>query len=347
MARSRQCLCFLLVLQRLTETISIPSNSSEHVEAVLPAPPRLASLAETAKEIERIKQKIHGDYVTYINGRKVVVMGDSRKADIAMCVFSSLLATHQLASAGMSINGAVATCGWGGMEEKTEACVANIGNTLATLSGTAAFLTELALNCPTDNVNWRAGCAAPIATLLSGLGGLVGHSAGVSQACDAEKIENGATIFNPVSVDDESGMANCILNADQAAFFAGRAGLNVNALANGDCSGQNSKAGCSASVTGALTSFASMASFLAGAVSKCTMYKIYSPACAANIAGLVADLNKVANFASDMANNKCKAPKGDYFSPNTIYWNPAGSNRRLGENVSFVDESVIEQPFHI
>ena len=49
----------------------------------------------------------------------------------------------------------------------------------------------------------------------------------------------------------------------------------------------------------------------------------------------------------DMANNKCKAPKGDYFSPNTIYWNPAGSNRRLGENVSFVDESVIEQPFHI
>ncbi|CAE7939150.1 unnamed protein product [Symbiodinium sp. KB8] len=172
----------------------------------------------------------------------VVVMGDSRKADIAMCVFSSLLATHQLASAGMSINGAVATCGWGGMEEKTEACVANIGNTLATLSGTAAFLTELALNCPTDSVDWRAGCAAPIATLLSGLGGLVGHSSGVSQACDAEKIENGATIFNPVNVNDETGMANCILNADQAAFFAGRAGLNVNALANGDCSGQNSKA---------------------------------------------------------------------------------------------------------
>ncbi|CAE7491572.1 unnamed protein product [Symbiodinium sp. CCMP2456] len=242
MARSRQCLCFLLVLQRLTETISIPSNSSEHLEAVLPAPPRLASLAETAKEIEKIKQKIHGDYVTYINGRKVVVMGDSRKADIAMCVFSSLLATHQLASAGMSINGAVATCGWGGMKEKTEACVANIGNTLATLSGTAAFLTELALNCPTDNVDWRAGCAAPIATLISGLGGLVGHSSGVSQACDAEKIDNGATIFNPVNVNDETGMANCILNADQAAFFAGRAGLNVNALANGDCSGRNSKA---------------------------------------------------------------------------------------------------------
>ena len=70
-----------------------------------------------------------------------------------MCVFSSLLATHRLASAGMSINGAVATCGWGGMEEKTQACVANIGNSLATLSGTAAFLTEVALNCPTDNVN--------------------------------------------------------------------------------------------------------------------------------------------------------------------------------------------------
>ena len=142
-------------------------------------------------------------------------------------------------------------------------------------------------------------------------------------------------------------MANCILNADQAAFFAGRAGLDVNALANGDCSGQNSKAGCAASVTSALISFASMASFLAGAVSKCTMYQIYTPACSANIAGLIADLNKVATFASNMANNKCKAPKGDYFSPNTIYWNPAGSNRRLGENVSFVDESVIEQPFHI
>ena len=89
MARSRHCLCFLLVLQRLTETASIPSNSSEHVEAVLPAPPRLASLAETTKEIERIKQKIHGDYVTYINGRKVVVIGNSRKADIAMCVSSA------------------------------------------------------------------------------------------------------------------------------------------------------------------------------------------------------------------------------------------------------------------
>ncbi|CAE7513114.1 unnamed protein product [Symbiodinium microadriaticum] len=89
-----------------------------------------------------------------------------------------------------------------------------------------------------------------------------------------------------------------------------------------------------------------MASFLGGAVSKCTKYKLFSPACAANIAGLIADLNKVANFASDMANHQCKAPKGDFFSPNTIYWNPTGSNRRLGDNVSFVDESVTEQPFH-
>ncbi|CAE7304973.1 unnamed protein product [Symbiodinium natans] len=259
------------------------SNNSEHLEAKLPAPPRLASLAETAKEIAKIKQKLHGEYVTYINGREVTVTGDSRKADIAMCVFSSLLATHQLASAGMSINAAVATCGWDGNGTKVEACAANIGTTLATLSGTACFLTELALNCPSENVDWRAGCAKPIETLLSGLGGLVGHSSGISQACD--EIENGATIFNPVNVNDETGLANCILNADQAAFFAGRAGLNVNALANGDCSDSNSAAGCSASVTGALTSFASMASFLAGAVSKCTKYKLYSPACAANIAG--------------------------------------------------------------
>lgn len=316
------------------------SNATGGVEAVLPAPPRLASWYETAKKIKDIKQKIDDEFVTVVDGKYVVHhRGRGRQAEIAQCVFSSLLAAEQLASAGMAVTAAVATCGFGGVTSKVEACTANIGAAVACLSGAASFMAELAIICPSGD-NWRASCANPILTLVSGLhlgrGGLAAHSAGASQSCG--NIPNGATIFNPVSVDDETGLANCIINANQGAAFLGRAGIQVDALANGACDHFTSDASCTASVTGTLISFASAASFLGGAVSKCTAKILFTPACAANVAGLAADLLKVANFASALAGTACRDKQDN------VWTRSSASNRRMEEvmaNVTNVTAQMV------
>mmetsp|Transcript_52834 Transcript_52834/g.115264 ORF Transcript_52834/g.115264 Transcript_52834/m.115264 type:complete len:347 (+) Transcript_52834:48-1088(+) len=313
------------------------SNATGGVEAVLPAPPRLASWYETAKKIKDIKQKIDDEFVTVVDGKYVVHhRGRGRQAEIAQCVFSSLLAAEQLASAGMAVTAAVATCGFGGVTSKVEACTANIGAAVACLSGAASFMAELAIICPSGD-NWRASCANPILTLVSGLGGLAAHSAGASQSCG--NIPNGATIFNPVSVDDETGLANCIINANQGAAFLGRAGIQVDALANGACDHFTSDASCTASVTGTLISFASAASFLGGAVSKCTAKILFTPACAANVAGLAADLLKVANFASALAGTACRDKQDN------VWTRSSASNRRMEEvmaNVTNVTAQMVQ-----
>ncbi|CAJ1395810.1 unnamed protein product [Effrenium voratum] len=231
------------------------------VNAKLPAPAHLQNLKETADKIAGIQEKLRGEYLKN-KGIHNVHHSDARQAEIAQCVFSALLASHQLASGAMSITAGVSTCGYGGVPAKIEACTANIGATLATLAGAAAFLTEVSIQCPHTLDHRDADCASSIETLISGLGGVAAHAAGAAQSCG--NIPNGATIFNPVSVNDETGMANCILNTNQAAFFAARAGIQTDGLANGACGRDKSAADCSMSVTGALTSFASLGHASAG-----------------------------------------------------------------------------------
>jgi len=314
-----------LLALRLVSTAEVEFSNVTHVEAKLPPLRSMSSWLDTAKKIADIKEKVNNEFTTVIDGHVVHHVGKGRKAEIAQCVFSALLAGHQLASAGMAITAGVQTCGFGGVERKIEACTANIGGAMATIAGAASFLSELAITCPSGD-NWRAGCANPILTLLSGLGGLAAHAAGASQSC--ANIENGATIFNPVSVNDETGLTNCILNANQGAFFVGRAGIQVDALANGACDRFTKDAACSAAVTGTLTSFSAAASFLAGAVSKCTKFLIFTPACTANIAGLVADLLKVANFASSMASDACHS------SYDNVFTRASATNRRLEDGLT-------------
>eukprot|EP00913_Durusdinium_trenchii_P024092 g22627.t1 len=328
-----------LLALRLVSTAEVEFSNVTHVEAKLPPLRSMSSWLDTAKKIADIKEKVNNEFTTVIDGHVVHHVGKGRKAEIAQCVFSALLAGHQLASAGMAITAGVQTCGFGGVERKIEACTANIGGAMATIAGAASFLSELAITCPSGD-NWRAGCANPILTLLSGLGGLAAHAAGASQSC--ANIENGATIFNPVSVNDETGLTNCILNANQGAFFVGRAGIQVDALANGACDrftkdaetwmAERAFSACSAAVTGTLTSFSAAASFLAGAVSKCTKFLIFTPACTANIAGLVADLLKVANFASSMVSDACHSSyeagrKGTHMGT-------SATNRRLEDGLT-------------
>jgi len=328
-----------LGLLLLAVTTADTSNATEPELAKLPAPVRLTSLLDTAKKIREIKKKLDDEFTTVVDGKIVVHhIGPGRQAEIAQCVFSSLLAAEQLASAGMAITAAVSTCGFGGIPAKAEACAANIGGALATISGSASFMAELAMVCPSGD-NWRAGCANPILTLISGLSGLAAHASGAGQACS--NIPNGATIFNPVNVDDETGMTNCILNANQGAFFLGRAGIQVDSLANGACGRDVPAASCAATVAGCLTSFASSASFLGGAVSKCTKARLFSPACAANIAGLTGDLLKIANFASALAGDTCKRPSDNVWVRSGV------SNRRLEEPVANSTNLTLRDPVHV
>ncbi|CAJ1335028.1 unnamed protein product [Effrenium voratum] len=210
----RYAVALATILEATSSNVTLSERNLREfkVNAKLPAPAHLQNLKETADKIAGIQEKLRGEYLKN-KGIHNVHHSDARQAEIAQCVFSALLASHQLASGAMSITAGVSTCGYGGVPAKIEACTANIGATLATLAGAAAFLTEVSIQCPHTLDHRDADCASSIETLISGLGGVAAHAAGAAQSCG--NIPNGATIFNPVSVNDETGMANCILNTNQ------------------------------------------------------------------------------------------------------------------------------------
>lgn len=271
----------------------------------LPEPPEVQEMRHIAEEL---RQRALTDNQAGITPK--------RQQAIASCFFSSDLAMWKFSAAGMRINDAVATCGFGDVETKQRACTANIGGMLAAFAAAASFITQAVSSCPEESVSdWQLKCSTPILNLVSGLGGIASAAGGMSQSCTKD-VPNGATLYNPVSVSHATGVAECVINANQAAMFLGRAGVLVAQLSavGGDCDMTTSTAAvCSQTITTLLTSFSLAGAHLAASVSKCSESVPFNlaAACAANIETLVASLLKVANFASGMAADRCLAPPKD------------------------------------
>eukprot|EP00930_Biecheleria_cincta_P097039 TRINITY_DN88784_c0_g1_i1.p1 TRINITY_DN88784_c0_g1~~TRINITY_DN88784_c0_g1_i1.p1 ORF type:complete len:320 (+),score=55.23 TRINITY_DN88784_c0_g1_i1:150-1109(+) len=269
----------------------------------LPEPPEVQEMRHIAEDL---RQRALADSQVGITSQ--------RQQAIASCFFSSDLTLAKLSAAGMRINDAVATCGFGEVENKMRACTANTAGMLAAFAAAGSFITQAVSSCPETSVStWQLKCSTPILNLVSGLAGIASAAGGMSQACTKD-VPNKATLFNPISVSKAAGIAECVVNSNQAIMFLGRAGVQVAQATNGDCDMQTSSAAvCSQTITALLTSFALGGSSLAATVAKCseTVPLNFAPACAANIQALVGAILKVANFASAMAADRCVAPPQD------------------------------------
>mmetsp|Transcript_57843 Transcript_57843/g.102769 ORF Transcript_57843/g.102769 Transcript_57843/m.102769 type:complete len:316 (-) Transcript_57843:80-1027(-) len=283
------------------------ASSASH-EAVLPPPPEFDHFGDLNKTVRDLKQ--------VLGHRKLPDGTEEAKlspADIASCFFNSDLAALKLAQGGMTITAAIHTCGFGDIGEKIEACTANLAGTIATFAAAGSFITQAVLNCDADYSHWQNNCATASLNLISGLSGIAANAAGIANACPESAAElRGETIFSPISVNDDTGVTNCVLTANQAAGFLGRAGILINTAATSSCvrDGHYSPAACSSVLTSALAAFASAGAMISGAISKCSKGVQWDAACSARIQGLTGSLLKVANFASSMASKKCEGESG-------------------------------------
>lgn len=301
----QRCAIWAVTIQMLQHVAGNTADSDGKLIDKLPSLPEPPEVQEIRHLAEELRQRALTDNQGITR---------QRQQAIASCFFSSDLAIAKLSAAGMRLSDAVATCGFGEVENKMRACTANIGGMLGSFAAAGSFITQAVSSCPGESVStWQLKCSTPILNLVSGLGGIASAAAGMSQSC-VKDVPNGATLFNPVSVSKGSGIAECVINSNEAIMFLGRAGVQVAQATNGDCDMQTSSAAvCSQTITALLTSFALAGAHLSATVAKCaeTVPLNFMPACAANIQTLVGSILKVANFASGMAADRCLAPPKD------------------------------------
>lgn len=259
-----------------------------------------ADMNENKKHLERM-QRLLGQK----NGN-LHVLSEQRQANIASCVFDGLLASDKLANAGVAINAAVNTCP---SPKKTNACVANVGMSIASFAASASFIAQMAFVCP-EKPEPYAMCVSPIMNLIQGFGQITLAAGGLQQSCGHDFIHDGigSTVFSPVSVSESSKVAVCVILVNQAVFFLGRAGLQIDAAVKA-CDAKHIKkkgALCSAQVTSVIMAFTGAAATLSGSAAKCAEKANLGAACSANINNIIGGLASIANFASAMANGNCE-----------------------------------------
>jgi len=221
----------------------------------------------------------------------------------ANCYFNVAGAMGKLAQGGLSLNAAVATCGWGDIDKYSEACTANIAGFVAAYVAAGNLLASAVATCDPNYQSWKAGCSSAILTLISSLSGITATTAGMINSCPSAISQHGATVFSPISVSEETALAACIVNANDAALALGTAGLKITAA---DMVCDTSDAACAGDVTSALGAFAAGGLSLTGAIAKCDHGSNPLEGCAAFAQGLFANVMGVAHFASVMAGKACE-----------------------------------------
>eukprot|EP00931_Biecheleriopsis_adriatica_P118903 TRINITY_DN94207_c0_g1_i1.p1 TRINITY_DN94207_c0_g1~~TRINITY_DN94207_c0_g1_i1.p1 ORF type:complete len:427 (+),score=95.73 TRINITY_DN94207_c0_g1_i1:55-1281(+) len=271
--------------------------------AVLPTDEVIKELTADVNE-----NKKHLQHMARLLGQgNLHVLSEQRQANIASCVFDALLASDKIANAGVAINAAVHTCP---NPNKTNACVANVGMSIASFAASASFLAQMAFVCP-EKPEPYSMCVSPIMNLIQGFGQITLAAGGLQQSCGHDFAHDGigATVYSPVSVTQGSKVAVCVILVNQAVFFLGRAGLQIDAAVKACDAKMIKKKGalCSAQVTSVIMAFTGAAATLSGSAAKCAKEANFGAACSANINNIIGGLASIANFASAMANENCAA----------------------------------------
>jgi len=219
--------------------------------------------------------------------------------DTADCVLDSFLAAGFLAKASFQIMEAVAEC------PNTQAgCTSEISKATGSFLATGSFISSTVNSCPAIK-NANAACARDIVGLLGALAGISGASASMVGTCveitkaeaSQKAIVQGARRLEYQQAPQILG--KCIMNVYLSTALLGKAGTGITSSIR-NCPPRGTEGPCSASVSGVLASFATVAAFLSKAASQCADTASLPALCSGDISGLIGSLSAVAQTASAM-----------------------------------------------